>query len=161
MWIFWFLAIASGICLITVIITLPETSRNVVGNGSARPFGWNALPFFLPWSPRTFEPVHRERRKLSRNDILLPRTCLNQLRQRDSACIVMTFGILYMTYSCLQASLASLFIKIYSLDELYSGLIYLPFGIACIIAAFLSGKSKDMLLKQAPYADIHSIRPAT
>ncbi|KAH0538684.1 hypothetical protein FGG08_004759 [Glutinoglossum americanum] len=33
-WIFWFLSIASGVCLTAIIIFLPETARNVVGNGS-------------------------------------------------------------------------------------------------------------------------------
>jgi hypothetical protein len=44
-----------------------------------------------------------------------------------------------MTLTCLQASLSSLFIEIYGLNELQAGLIYLPFGIGCAVAAFGTG----------------------
>lgn len=39
--IFWFLVIMAGVYLIIFTITCPETGRNVVGNGSIPPQGWN------------------------------------------------------------------------------------------------------------------------
>ena len=39
--IFWFLAIISGLFLVPYVLTVPETGRNVVGNGSIPPQGWN------------------------------------------------------------------------------------------------------------------------
>ncbi|EKG17179.1 Major facilitator superfamily [Macrophomina phaseolina MS6] len=39
--IFWFLVIMAGIYLIVFTIVFPETGRNVVGNGSIPPQGWN------------------------------------------------------------------------------------------------------------------------
>ena len=53
--------------------------------------------------------------------------------------IVLVYGIFYMTYGCIQASLSSLFIDIYGFEELEAGLIYLPFGFGCLIASFISG----------------------
>ena len=40
-WIFWFLTILAVAYLIPFIIIFPETGRNVVGNGSIPPQGWN------------------------------------------------------------------------------------------------------------------------
>ena len=39
--IFWFLTIFSAVFLIVFVISFPETGRNVVGNGSVLPPGWN------------------------------------------------------------------------------------------------------------------------
>lgn len=44
-----------------------------------------------------------------------------------------------MSYVCIQASLSSLFIDIYGFKELGVGLVYLPFGLGCLIASFVSG----------------------
>ncbi|KAL8643679.1 MAG: hypothetical protein Q9226_008192 [Calogaya cf. arnoldii] len=43
-WIFWFLSIVSGLCLLLIILTLPETARNIVGNGSIVPSPLYRLP---------------------------------------------------------------------------------------------------------------------
>lgn len=39
--IFWFLDIYGGVMLLVVLIIVPETCRNVVGNGSVSPQRWN------------------------------------------------------------------------------------------------------------------------
>ncbi len=39
--IFWFLVILAGCFLVLFTLTVPETGRNVVGNGSVPPQGWN------------------------------------------------------------------------------------------------------------------------
>ena len=39
--IFWFLVIIAGCFLVPFTLTVPETGRNVVGNGSVPPQGWN------------------------------------------------------------------------------------------------------------------------
>ena len=40
-WLFWFLTILADIYLIPLLVSFPETGRNVVGNGSIPPQGWN------------------------------------------------------------------------------------------------------------------------
>jgi MFS family permease len=39
--IFWFLAIYGGVMLLVYVLFIPETCRNVVGNGSVSPQSWN------------------------------------------------------------------------------------------------------------------------
>lgn len=58
-WIFWFLAILAVSYLIPFVIMSPETGRNVVGDGSIPPKGWNmsVLDYF-------------NSRKVSHSDVL-------------------------------------------------------------------------------------------
>ena len=68
-----------------------------------------------------------------------PLKCIYTLFRKDTAIIVCSMGILYMTSSCIQASLSSSFISVYRFGEIESGLIYLPFGVGCASAAYLTG----------------------
>ena len=138
-WIFWFLAIVSGLCCVTISFTLPETSRDVVGNGSMQARGfWRRLIPNRTLSWRSATPGYLEERQ-GRNR-LNPLRALSLLQRTDTAINIVTIGVLYMTYSCLQASLSSLFVDIYQLSESNAGLIYLTFGIGCLAAAYLCGR---------------------
>lgn len=48
-----------------------------------------------------------------------------------------------MIYCCAQASLSSLFIEVYHYGQLASGLVYIPFGVACLISLLAWGKVLD------------------
>ncbi len=48
-----------------------------------------------------------------------------------------------MLYCCLHTSLSSLFIRLYDLNQLEAGLIYLLFGIGNTVSTLLSGKIID------------------
>lgn len=72
-----------------------------------------------------------------------PLACLLLLRQRRTAMVVGCVGIHYTIYSCLQASLSTLITENYHVSGLVSGLTYLPFGVACALAAFGTGKMLD------------------
>ena len=55
-WVFWFLVIIGTVLLVAVGALLPETARNVVGNGSIRARRWwerTWLSFLRDWSKRT------------------------------------------------------------------------------------------------------------
>ena len=55
-WVFWFLTIIGIVLLVAVGGLLPETARNVVGNGSVKTQRWwerTWLSFFRAWSRRT------------------------------------------------------------------------------------------------------------
>ena len=134
--IFWFLAIASGVCLAATIFTLPESGRNVVGNGSIQALGVHRLPF-----PRLFPGLgRRQESSKSRRGVPNPLTCIYCLLRKNTAIIVTCIGVLYMINSCLQASLSALFVETYYFTESQAGLIYLPSGIGCAIAAVFTGK---------------------
>ncbi|OQV09423.1 hypothetical protein CLAIMM_13548 [Cladophialophora immunda] len=147
-WIFWVLAILSTLSLVLIFALLPETARNVVGNGS------HSVPvlnksLLLLWREnrqkkidltleghRTAVPEAVSRRATLR--IPNPLGSVHIFLQRESAPVILINGIFYSAYCCLQASLSSLFIAIYGYKELEAGLIYLPFGTGCFLASLLS-----------------------
>lgn len=135
--IFWFLAIASSLCLILVIFTLPETARNVVGNGSVAAHGIYSLPFSK--HPRTERRPSASSIQTSNSNLTNSLACLTLLLNKQNAILIYAISILYTTLICSQASLSSLFIEHYGFTNLQAGLVYIPFGFGSAIAAFLSG----------------------
>ncbi|KAL9116965.1 MAG: hypothetical protein Q9187_006503 [Circinaria calcarea] len=138
-WIFWFLTMISGFCLAVLVVFLPETSRAVVGNGSVPAKGINMTLGSILRSQRPYTPTREESQLKRQIYFPNPLKCLLLLREKDTVLIVSINGIFYMTYSCIQASLSSLFIELYGFSELKAGLIYLPFGFGCVVASYTFG----------------------
>lgn len=142
-WIFWFLCILGGVCLLMVLFTLPETARCLVGNGSLPAHGINRtfVSLISEWRKPRSQPRSRgERPKLSLPN---PMASLKLLLLKDVAIVLVCNGIYYMIYCCAQASLSTLFIQVYHYGELASGLVYIPFGVACLISLLAWGKVLD------------------
>ncbi|KAB5562817.1 major facilitator superfamily domain-containing protein [Coniochaeta sp. 2T2.1] len=150
--IFWFLSAISPCCLLAIVFFLPETSRRIVEDGSV-PHGGLVLlsrplmPFLTPPARRhgsnTQYPGGGTKPARSCR-IPNPLTALILLKEPGTAIVIGSAGIWYTIYSCLQASLSSLFTEIYQVSGLVSGLSYLPFGIACAISAYGSGRVLDI-----------------
>ncbi|KAI0205356.1 major facilitator superfamily domain-containing protein [Astrocystis sublimbata] len=134
--IFWFLSAISPLCLVLVVLLLPETSRRVVEDSSLLP-GWAnraLIPVLTPQQQqKKSSPPSPNSRKFFFPNPLKP---LALLKRPNTAITVATVGVWYTVYSCLQASLSSLFTQIYHVSGLVSGLTYIPFGVACAISAF-------------------------
>lgn len=129
----------SLICLICMILALPETARSISGNGSIPGRSWHKAPIahLLKKSQRKSEstqslPKHH-------THVPNPLESLALLFYPGTAPVILINSITYMTYCRLQASLSSLFIQIYDCTELEAGLIYIPFGAGCLLSSFLSG----------------------
>jgi hypothetical protein len=75
-----------------------------------------------------------------------PLATLYIIMKKDTALIMVMHGTFYTTFSCLQASMSPLFIRVYGLTASQAGLIYLPCGSACLLASYLSGESKYYIL---------------
>lgn len=138
-WIFWFLCIAGGSCLILILLTLPETARSLVGNGSISPPRINRTFISLLRNPRETPASKADRSKIF--SLPNPLTSLKILVLGDVFIVLLCNGIYYMIYCCAQASLASLFVKVYDYTELEAGLIYIPFGVGCLVSLFAWGKA--------------------
>ncbi|KAI0478375.1 multidrug resistance protein [Xylariaceae sp. FL0804] len=133
--IFWFLSAASGTCLLMMAFLLPETSRSIVGNGSAQPPTYMRLPtpqVMCHWSKNARAPAHQWR-------LPNPMRSLTILLRKDNAVIILACGLLYTAYTCINASLSVLFIDMYQLNQWQAGLIYLPFGLGGTASTFFSG----------------------
>lgn len=145
LWIFWFLAIASGVGLALMVVLLPETSRNIVGNGSRKPPAYLILPIsrlMRHWEPDK-EPSHQKSQTPN------PLKSLVILSRKDNATIILACGLLYAVYTCINASLSTLFIEIYQLNQWQAGLVYLPFGLGGTTSTFISGPLMDRAYRKA------------
>lgn len=144
-WIFWFLCIAAGLCLSIMILCLPETSRNMVGNGSTSPPKYLRLPISI-WSShsRDIDTTAGHRWRMPN-----PLRSLTIIARRDNTVVILACGILYVVYTCINTSLSVLFIDIYKLTQWQAGLIYLPFGIGGTVSTFFSGHVLDKAYRNA------------
>ncbi|KIW93379.1 uncharacterized protein Z519_05984 [Cladophialophora bantiana CBS 173.52] len=160
-WIFGFLAISGALSLALIAVLLPETGRNIVGNGShpapvlnnSLLLLWqenrqrkNPLPMPEGYRTATLEAVSLIARSRTPN----PLGSVHIFLQKESATVILINGVFYSAYCCLQASLSSLFITIYGYKELEAGLIYLPFGVGCFVASLLSSKYESTLFNIYP-----------
>jgi len=139
--IFWFCVILTVVWLVPYILAVPETSRNVVGNGSIPPQGWN----------RTLVDYVRFRRRSGIQEEVRTRKARfpNPLRtlaivfQRDMALLLGFNAMLYLVFIIAAATLSPIFADIYGLNDLQLGLCYLPYGVGCCIAAIGQGYILD------------------
>ena len=122
---------------------MPETSRKMVKDGSIRPPTFlNILVFSMLRSSASCGDDAEVARK---QDIRFPNTlnCLITLWQRASFLVILCGGIQYTVYGCLAASLSTLMIRLYSLNYLTGGLIYLPCSVGGVISAYTTGRLLD------------------
>ncbi|KAI0015719.1 putative MFS transporter [Xylariomycetidae sp. FL0641] len=142
--IFWFLSIASFATFIIMLLFIPETARSIVGNGS-EPTSGVTTPFIRILTPSgPFTPVRSTycgKKEAGRN--FNPLSACLVLKDRGTLTASICFGVYYMVQSCLQATLSTVFVETYKVSGLVAGLIYIPFGVGCSIAAFVAGRIVD------------------
>ena len=126
-----------------MVLTLPETARNLVVDGSVPPPKLSKLPLPRLYHHPQCRPETETQPSRDRIHIPNPMKSLLILTRKDNLCLVVAGGITYTIYCCLNASLSSLFIRTYKLNQLQAGLIYLPFGIGCMLSTLMSGKIID------------------
>ncbi|KAK5119583.1 hypothetical protein LTR85_007412 [Meristemomyces frigidus] len=157
-WIFWFLVIAACCFVVPFALTFPETGRNVVGNGSIAPQGWNmSLLNYLRVrkarretaplertttreSQRTAQQALAKTRKLR---IPNPLHCVKVILEKDVALLLFYNSLVYCAFYDVMASAPQLLADIYGYDALQIGLCFLPFGCGCFLAPTISGKLMD------------------
>ncbi|PTD02821.1 Quinidine resistance protein 1 [Fusarium culmorum] len=154
-WIFLFLAIRSGTCLLMLAFFILETARSIVGDGSVRVSGLRRT--ILLYLQSLSKSLSHDKREEHRNDPIVPNEestgansrsinpldSLKLLWAKDTLLITLIFGIFYMNLSALQASTSTLFISVYGVSGLRLGLIYLPSGIGSCLGAYGAGSILD------------------
>lgn len=161
-WLFWFLTILAVVYLIPLLITFPETGRNVVGNGSIPPPGWNmSLLNYL--KTRKIEHNDALNRTVSRQEMKAAQAELARKRklrwpnplktvyiilEKDVGLLLLYNSLVYTAFYDVTASLPSQFAEIYGFNELQIGLSFIPFGVGCSVASILFGRLMDMNYKR-------------
>lgn len=122
----------------TVLLFLPETCRNIVGDGS-QPTSLINTPLLSPLEAPKNDQLEQQANAKQALKGFNPFSSILMLKDRGTLAISVSFGIYYMIHTCLQASLSTIFVERYAVSGLVAGLIYIPFGIGASIAAFLAG----------------------
>ncbi|KAL1862501.1 hypothetical protein VTK73DRAFT_6877 [Phialemonium thermophilum] len=142
--IFWFLSVATPFCLVPMAICLPETARNLVGNGTVRPaMSMNRAPVRLLTAPQDGGCDVSCWDMGKRRAVPNPFSSLKLVRRPGTALILAVYAVGYSVYVCLQASISTIFLDAYQVAGVVSGLVYLPFGVACAVSAFATGLLLD------------------
>ncbi|KAK4955358.1 hypothetical protein LTR10_007553 [Elasticomyces elasticus] len=148
--IFWFLLILSIIFFIPIALFLPETCRNLVGDGSYPP----------PWTSANITDTIRHRNRVNKGipineakaaelrknhnmSIPNPLGTLVVLADFESALILLATGLGIACFYAISAGASNAFGKLYGFDELYVSLMFLPLGAGSIISMFTTGKLVD------------------
>jgi hypothetical protein len=161
--IFWFLTIVSACFLVPFILTVPETGRNVVGNGSVPPQGWN-MTVLEWWKLRKEEKstdglsrtTSMEGRRLQQAELARkrklrwpnPLKTIHIIMEKDMAVVLIYNALIYTAFYDIMASIPELFQEIYHFNDLQIGLCYIPFGCGCALASFINGRMLDRNYKR-------------
>ncbi|QIW95921.1 hypothetical protein AMS68_001439 [Peltaster fructicola] len=149
-WLFWFLLILSAAFTIPFLLFMPETCRNIVGDGSVPPpwTSWN-LSDHIRFKKREKDNILVDQAKLEalrknyKITIPNPLASLKVLFSREGFLLLVPTGLAFALYYALVTGASEVFASVYGFDELDVGLIFLSIGGGSIIAAFTVGKIID------------------
>lgn len=137
--------ILTGTHLVTLLFFLPETQRKIVGNGSIPPRGVHRSLFWVLFKRRKFDSVETPLPAQSRgHHFPNPFTCIPVLFHKGSLSVILVGSFTYAVKMTLQTSLAAQCIRIYDLNYIEGGLIYLPSGVGGGIGSYTTGTSWSM-----------------
>ncbi|TGO34099.1 hypothetical protein BHYA_0212g00030 [Botrytis hyacinthi] len=138
-WIFWFLLIYSCIVFIPLILFLPETCRNLVGDGSIPP------PFLCMNITDHIRHLNRRPKSLS---------TLKVLADKEAGLLLGAAGVSLASYYAISTGASSRFGSLYGFSRLKVSLMFIPVGAGSLISAFTTGKIVDFNYRR--YAKIHN-----
>ncbi|KAI4276223.1 MAG: hypothetical protein LQ337_002622 [Flavoplaca oasis] len=163
-WVFWCLVIYGGSVLVVVGFGLPETARNVVGNGERKAPWWGRTWWSLvmlwrrnrrpSWdgseghldeektaqSERSKEQSSRMKQSFKMPN---PWTAIRIIFWKDTALVLWMAGSPYAIWYCVQASIPPIYKDVYGFNDFQVGLAYLPGGFGTVIGGYANGKLMD------------------
>ncbi|KAL4895505.1 major facilitator superfamily domain-containing protein [Aspergillus ambiguus] len=149
-WIFWFLAILSGVFLSIVLIFMPETCRVIVGNGSVSPPPWNrplwalAHDCFSDKRQKGIDYDSLETRKKRPN----PLTSVQIVLEKEAGTILVFGALIFSGYMIVISTLSAQLESQFGFNSIQVGLCYLPFGIGSLTSRWTVGPVLDWNFKR-------------
>lgn len=174
-WVFWALVIFGGSVFLFIGFELPETARNIVGNGSVEATGWGKSWWDLlrgrsrrevdaAKMKKSSEAVGEENGgarigpgKRAKFKMANPMAAIRILFWKDTALVLWMAGSPYAVWYAVQASTPSIYKDIYHFNELQIGLSYLTGGFGTVSGGYLNGKLMDWNYKATARSIGHTI----
>lgn len=144
-WAFWVMLIFSAGMLLALVLLLPETARNIVGNGPVSGKSWISRPL-LDILRRKQSPQNTDDHQVSKRHLAWksPFQAILIVRHPDVALILWIIGFFYALWYTVQTSIPIVFKdEPYNFNELEIGLSYLPGAAGVIICMYLTGRVMD------------------
>ena len=149
-WLFWFLLILSGVFFLFLFLFMPETCRNVVGDGSIPP----------PPMMSSITDYIRHRRRKRRGESATPEEIaevrknhafrfpsplptLKVVTDLETGAILLVTGLMYAGFYAVMTGATASFHDVYHFNNIQTALMYLPLGIGGICSAFTTGRLVD------------------
>ena len=142
--VFWFLTIHGGVMLTVFVVFIPETCRNIVGNGSVPAQKWNiSLLAYLKLRKQRKEgvPASQETIQNKRRPGIL--SSLPIICEKESFLLLLFAGILYAGFYIIMGGLPAQLASIYKYNSIQIGLCYLPIGCGAIAARATVSRAID------------------
>ncbi|KAI3541458.1 hypothetical protein CSPX01_07546 [Colletotrichum filicis] len=157
LWVWIALLVVAAVCLLLTGFTLPETARNVVGNGSLPASGvwrtWVSLPkAFKDGEDRGSDTPQSQAQAsqdyLSQKPVLewQPLQALDSFRiifYPEAAAVLWMIASSYSVYYTFQVAIPVVFSEVYEYNELQIGLVLLPGLAGMTLGGILAGKLLD------------------
>ena len=174
-WVFWALVIFGGSVFLFVGLGLPETARNIVGNGNVEATGWGKSWWSLlrgratkkgnfPEMQHSSEAVGERHEdatlsggKKAKFKMTNPMAAIRILFWKDTALVLWMAGSPYAVWYAVQASIPTIYKDIYHFNELQIGLAYLTGGFGTVSGGYLNGKLMDWNYKATARSIGHTI----
>lgn len=180
-WVFWALVIFGGTVLTLVGVALPETARNVVGNGSkqatglektwwslgktklndirAKPNGGDDLKEKSPSTCNERDGTEETNKTSKKHKFRManPVACIRILFWKDTALVLWQAASPYAVWYCVQTSIPNIYKDIYGFNELEISLSYLPGGFGTVLGGYVNGKLMDFNYKATARKAGHAI----
>ncbi|KAK4074957.1 hypothetical protein Purlil1_12787 [Purpureocillium lilacinum] len=146
---FWFLVIAAGVFVLIYVPFVPETARNIVGNGSIPPPSVNtSVTSSIQW--------RRKRRDLESNPdapplpepkkrpfkIPIPNiwAAVRIIFEKDVGSLMLFMALFVMANFAMLVPLQDVIRRRYSFNDLQVGLCYIPFAMGSVLGSIVVGK---------------------
>ncbi|PWI68626.1 hypothetical protein PCL_01715 [Purpureocillium lilacinum] len=146
---FWFLVIAAGVFVLIYVPFVPETARNIVGNGSIPPPSVNtSVTSSIQW--------RRKRRDLESNPdapplpepkkrpfkIPIPNiwAAVRIIFEKDVGSLMLFMSLFVMANYAMLVPLQDVIRRRYSFNDLQVGLCYIPFAMGSVLGSIVVGK---------------------
>ncbi|KAJ5958883.1 uncharacterized protein N7479_006033 [Penicillium vulpinum] len=157
--IFWFLAIASGISLFSILFFLPETLRSIAGNGTVPLKGIHKPIIYSICGQKGAQEdsiPSGKKAKVTLKTVLAP---LTFLAEKDVFITLLFGSMVYTVWSMVTSSTSALFEEIYGLNSLEVGLTFLGNGFGCMTGSYTIGYLMDFNHKRTEreYCQQHSL----
>ncbi|KAF3479727.1 uncharacterized protein GIQ15_06703 [Arthroderma uncinatum] len=153
---FWFLVIGAGVFLVPYTLFVPETCRNVVGDGSVKPPWWWSRTLIDVWKGGKGHRSEAEweaalaRQGVKRRPARFPNPlqCAKLVLEKDIGLLLFVTAVLYGVYYVMLTSVPSLYKEIYGFNEFQVGLCFLPSAAGGVAASFSMGHLLDWKFKR-------------